>query len=397
MKADLSLACISTAIRGHLCDDLEGTAQQACEMLIRARFRVLPEVQSKESTMSFRNTVAALIIVAASATLTQGCSPENAPTQPQTSRASGVVFTADEQGNSISVIDLQTSKVETTPIPISPHNAQTSRDGRSLFAVGSSGGGHDMSGPGRLLGFNAAVVSSGPVFRVEVGRAPAHVIVDPQGTRAFVTNGGDNTVSVIDLAQRQTMKSIAVGKSPHGLRMSPDGGTIYVANTADGTVSVLNVQDLTEVARVPVGKAPVQVAFTPDGRYNYVSLRNENSVAVVDTASRRVIAKVPVGPGPIQLFALPNGREVYVANQGTEAAPGNTVSVIDTTSRKVVANIVTGAGAHGVAVSNSGDRVFVSNIFANTATIIDPVSRKVVDNVPVGRGPGGITFAAGKD
>ena len=363
---------------------------------------VQSEAQKRESAMNFRTTFAALLVAAGSVSLVQGCSSENAPSEPRSSGTSGVVFTADERGNSISVIDLRTSKVETTPISVSPHNLQTSADGRSLFAVGSPAGegGHmanAMDGPGRLLGFDAAAVSRGSVFNMAVGRRPAHVIVDPQGARAFVTNAGDNAISVIDLARRQTVKSIAVGKSPHGLRMSPDGKTIYLANTGEGTVSVIDVLGLVEIARIPVGKAPVQVAFTPDGRHCYVSLRDENSVAVVDTSIRRMIAKIRVGPGPIQVFALPSGREVYVANQGTEAVPGNIVSVIDTTSRKVIANIVTGAGAHGVVVSNSGDRVLISNSFANTVSVIDPVSRKVVGNVPVASGPGGITFRAAKD
>ena len=350
--------------------------------------------------MNFRKTLTALTIVTGLVTLAlaQGCSPKNAATRPQTI---GVVFTADERGNSISAINLQTGKVETTRIPISPHNLQTSKDGRSLFAVGApAGGGGDMTtgmaGPGRLLGFDAAAVSRGSVFDIPVGKAPAHVIVDPQGARAFVTNGGDNTISVIDLSRRQVVKSIAVGKSPHGLRMSPDGETIYVANTGDNSVSLVNVRELDEVARIPVGKAPVQVAFTPDGRRCYISLRDENGVAVIDTASRRVIAKIPVGPSPIQVFALPNGREVYVANQGTQAAPGTTVSVIDTATQKVVAEIVTGAGAHGIVVSTSGDRVFVANTFADTVSEIDPVGHRAVRSIPVGSGPGGITFAVGQ-
>lgn len=33
-----------------------------------------------------------------------------------------MVFTADERGDSISVVNLQTRTVETTPIPVSPHN-----------------------------------------------------------------------------------------------------------------------------------------------------------------------------------------------------------------------------------------------------------------------------------
>ena len=312
----------------------------------------------------------------------------------------GVVFTADEKGNSVSAVDLGTGTVATTPINVSPHNVQASSDGTMIFVVGSAtGASHAMPtamvGPGRLLLFAAASVSRGPVADIEVGRMPAHVVVDGAGTRAFVTNGGDNTLAVVDLAQRQVVKSVAVGASPHGLRISPDGRAIYVANTGDGTVSVISVESLSETARIPVGKGPVQVAFTPDGRQSYVTLRDENSTAVIDTVSQQVIAKVPVGPGPIQVFAAPNGREVYVANQGTRAAPGNTVSVIHTTSQAVVAEIVTGAGAHGV-VAGSGDRVFIANSFADTMSVINTATRKVLISVPVGAGPGGITFVPAK-
>ena len=316
---------------------------------------------------------------------------------PVATHEGGMVFAADERGQSISVIDPASGKVETVCVGIAPHNIQASSDGAMLFAVGIlAGEDHDMAAAmsirRRLLVLNSTAVARKPVADIEVGCMLAHVIVDKPGARAFVTNGGDNAVSVIDLAARQVVKSIAVGSLPHGLRMSPDGRTIHVANTGDGTVSVVNVADLAEIARIPVGKRPVQVAFTPDGRRSYVTLRDKNSTAVIDTASRQVIAKVQVGPGPIQVFAAPNSREVYVANQGTKAALGNTVSVIDTASQAVVAEIVNGAGAHGVVVSTSGDRVFIANTFADTMSVVDPATRQVVRSIPVGAGPGGITF-----
>ena len=51
----------------------------------------------------------------------------------------GYVFTANELGNSISRIDLSAGKVETTPVPISPHNVQITQDGSLLLAVGEIG------------------------------------------------------------------------------------------------------------------------------------------------------------------------------------------------------------------------------------------------------------------
>lgn len=336
--------------------------------------------------------VAGLVGASFLALLQSGCTKDS-------SQERGAIYSANEEGLSISVIDPETGKVETTSVGITPHNVQISHDGLMLLAVGSFPSEVDeememnMKRKGRLLIFDATNVSPGAVADIEVGRMPAHVIFGGEGNRAFVSNGGDNALSVVDLSQRRIIKTIPVGLSPHGLRMSPDGKVIYVANTGDGTVSVVGVADLAEIARIPVGKGPVQVAFTPDGKRSYVTLRDENSTAVIDTLSQRVIAKIRVASGPIQVFASPNGREVYVANQGVKTAPGETLSVIDTASEKVVAEIVTGAGAHGVVVNRSGNRVFVANAFANTVSVIDPVSRKVLRNVPVGRGPGGITFA----
>ena len=80
----------------------------------------------------------------------------------------GFVYTADERGNSVSVIDLSTGEVKTVPVRISPHNVQISRDGRLLLVVGMLAGsnmsdgqsnaekrGHAAMQRGRLLIFDA--------------------------------------------------------------------------------------------------------------------------------------------------------------------------------------------------------------------------------------------------
>ena len=262
----------------------------------------------------------------------------------------GFVYTADERGNSISEIDLGTGQVRTIATPISPHNVQVSRDGSLLLVVGEMEGMKEMKGMerGRLLIFDTGTMSVSGAADIEVGREPAHVIVDAQNRLAFVTNSMDNNLSVVDIQQKKVVATIPTGKMPHGLRMSPDGREIYVANVNDNSISVIGVAPSREVARIPVGKAPAQVGFTPDGRYVYASLRDANSVAVIDVVQRRKVATVEVGRNPIQVFVTPDGRFVYVANQGTETNPDNIVSVIETSNNKVVATIETGQGAHGV-------------------------------------------------
>jgi YVTN family beta-propeller protein len=312
------------------------------------------------------------------------------------SPTAGTVYTANENGNSLSAVNPSGQEVETVSVLISPHNVQVSADGRLLLAVGglaaeSAGHGHDEK-RGMLLVFDARALDRGPVSTVKVGRHPAHVVVDAAAERAFVTNSEDNSLSVIDLSQSRVVREIGTGESPHGLRIGSDGRELYVANVKGGSVSVIETAALREVARIPVGRAPVQVGFAPDGRRVYVSLRDENSVAVIDTSTRQVIAKVPVGRGPIQVFATPDGASVLVANQGTAEQPDDTVSVIDTATNRVAATIETGRGAHGVVVSPDGRQAYVSNILENSVSVIDVAARRVVRTVAVGEGPNGITF-----
>lgn len=323
--------------------------------------------------------------------------------RPIAARSPDAVFTANEKGASVSGFNSETGDIRTVPVSISPHNVEASADGRFIFAVGSpvSGhggqGGHDHSAdapPGRLLVLAANDLGRGPLAEIQVGRGPAHVVADSKGTRAFVTNSIDRSLSVVDLARGTTIGSVPLGASPHGLRLGPGGRTLYIANTGDGTVSIVDTARLVETARVSVGKAPVQVAVTPDGRRTYVSLRGENEVAVLDNQTRRVVGKISVGSGPIQLFVSPDGKEVFVANQGTEAAPGTTLTVIDVGRGETIAEIPTGAGAHGVSVSADGQRVYVANSFAHTVAVVDPAARRVLRTIRTGAGPGGITHVS---
>ena len=324
---------------------------------------------------------------------------------PQINSETGFVYVANEDGNSISVIDLSSGQVREIATGLMPHNVQISRDGRLLLAVGivpamAMAGNQvpmkmsaaEMKESGALLILDAGATAVDGAAEIKIGRHPAHVVIDAQGKLAYATNSEDNTISVIAVAQKKVVGEIKTGKFPHGLRLSPDGREIYAANVNDNSVSIIDTAKAKEVMRLPVGKAPVQVGFTPDGRQAYVSLRDENRVAVIDTALHKVIATVAVGRNPIQLFATPDGRFVYVANQGTETNPDNTVSVIDTATHLVTATIETGKGAHGVVISDDGRRVYVTNTVDDTVSVIDTATQKVIKSFKVGKGPNGITF-----
>src|SRR5260221_841414 len=85
---------------------------------------------------------------------------------------------------------------------------------------------------------------------------------------AYITNNGDNTVSVIDTATNTVVGSpIPVGSGPYGVAVTPDGSKVYVTNNSTanpGTVSVIATATNTVTAMVTIGPSPAGVAVNPD-------------------------------------------------------------------------------------------------------------------------------------
>ncbi|WP_169846809.1 ricin-type beta-trefoil lectin domain protein, partial [Rhodococcus marinonascens] len=80
-----------------------------------------------------------------------------------------------------------------------------------------------------------------------VGNTPAGVAVTPDGSRVYVINTGDDTVSVIDTATNTVVNAIPVGKLPNRVAITPDGSHAYVTNTLDNSVSVIAIDTGTSI------------------------------------------------------------------------------------------------------------------------------------------------------
>ena len=119
---------------------------------------------------------------------------------------------------------------------------------------------------------------------------------------------------------------LPAGVKPAGVAVTRDGSRVYVANFGDNTVSVL-AAGTGEPIRTPIvyGERPVGVAISPNGTRCYVANNGSNTVSVLDTTVNAVVAQVPVGAGPVGVVVTSDGRRACVAN-----GAANTVSLIDT-------------------------------------------------------------------
>jgi YVTN family beta-propeller protein len=227
-------------------------------------------------------------------------------------------------------------------------------------------------------------------------RSHARAHVRPQ--RAYVSNEDGNSITVLDLATRKPIKTIAVGKRPRGLRLSPDGRFLYVAlsgspkagpgvdesklpprdQRADG-IGVVDLQTLAWTRTLESGRDPEAFDVTPDGKTIVVSNEETAQASIVDVASGKVLAAVAVGEEPEGVTIHPDGRTVYVTSESASM-----VYAIDIPRREVVGSFATGGRPRAVAFSPDGARAFVTCEMGAVVTVADARKHVRLEDVAVG-------------
>jgi len=300
-------------------------------------------------------------------------------------------YVANFGSNSISVIDTSSNTVvSTVPVGSQPNGVAVTPDGTRAYVAN---GGGDV--------WVISTSNNTVLAKVVVGEYPTAVAITPDGTRAYVTRANGNSVSVIATSSNTVTATISVGTAPGGIAITPDGKSAYVTNvgTGSGPVSVIDTSSNTVTATVDLGNvAPVGVAVTPDGTRIYV-LDGYGNLSVIGTSSNTVVGTVSLAGNEISPFGLaitPDGTRAYVTRFAA-----NSIAVIDTSSNTVVGTVSLGAFPNGVAVTPDGKYAYVgTSIDATgngngTVSVIDTSSNTAVAMVGVGSTPYGLAFAPG--
>lgn len=257
--------------------------------------------------------------------------------------------TADKPGESVSVIDLETM----------------AEVGTVFLAPGSRPHGLKAISGNRLLvtaeGAKELVIAEPlrrrVVSRISLGREGSHMVVaNADATRAFVSNIGSGSVTVVDLLTEKVAGEIPTGEGAEGLDLRPGSGELWVANRGANTISIVDTKTLAVVATLPAKESPIRVKFTPDGRRALVSCSKSGNVAVFDASRRKEIRRVSLdhdhsfsersgkSPTPVGILIAPDGRRAWVASTNADV-----VSVLDLERLQVVDRIVAGHEPDGLA------------------------------------------------
>jgi 6-phosphogluconolactonase (cycloisomerase 2 family) len=172
--------------------------------------------------------------------------------------------------------------------------------------------------------------------QVATGRSPSDVAIDRNGWYVYVTNAGDDTLSVYfidpDSGRPKPVRGspFKTGKQPEFISLDPAARYAYVVNTGDDTVSVyryrsnvtpLVFETVQHGSPFATGKAPMAVEIDPTGRYAYIANAGSNDISAYrihhQTGALSALPGSPfkaAGRRPQSLASHPDGQWLYVAN-----------------------------------------------------------------------------------
>lgn len=245
----------------------------------------------------------------------------------------------DMKGKVIVMDALKGTIIKDIEVPAMNHNAAFSPNGKEIWTS-------QMEMKGKVLVYDAQSYTLKNT--ISVGMEPAEVTFSADGTRAYVANGGDNTLSVIDPVTKAVIKTIPVGANPVGAWVGYDG-KMYLDNEDGKSISVIDVASNTVVQTIQLGFMPGSAAHNP----------SRKELWVTDPE---------------------NGKVHYwtwdaAANQWVHRGIFNT-----------------GAGAHAVAFTNDGNVAYVTNQLAASVSVINIADHTKIKDVAVGKKPNGIVI-----
>ena len=137
---------------------------------------------------------------------------------------------------------------------------------------------------------------------MDVGRAPVHLALKPDGGEVFVSNSLSNSVSEIYASTDEVGDTYMIGEDPVMGLVTRDNSLLYEANLQSPDVTLYSIDDGKRIGAVHVGDGPTAMAFSGAGHLLFVVDSRSNDVAVVRTASKPEAGQVPL------FTMLPAGR-----------------------------------------------------------------------------------------
>ncbi|HEY6970266.1 MAG TPA: hypothetical protein VJA94_13750 [Candidatus Angelobacter sp.] len=270
--------------------------------------------------------------------------------------SNGNIYIADSGSNDVSIIPSgQVVVSQVVPVGARPVMVASSSNGNKAYVVN-----HDDNTV-TVIGTQ----DNNVIKTIPVGAQPIWGVMSDDGFDVFIVNQGDGTVSVIDTSLDIVITTINLNGTGPSATLVPNFADydnvrkrVYVTNPGDNSVTVIKADSInlgvtpqilpTFLAKITLSGSPMSVGAIGDGTRAYAALGqcpavagginhtnllanlagcNGNHVSVIDAIGLRESKVITVGSGAVSIAPSTDGTRVYVTN----AHDGN-ISIIKTST-----------------------------------------------------------------
>lgn len=213
-----------------------------------------------------------------------------------------------------------------------------------------------------------------------------YLAVDEINQHLFVSHG--SVVNVIDLKSNILITTIPDTKGVHGIAVANDLNKAFISNGKDNSVSIINLQTFELMAKVPIqGKNPDAILYDAFSKKVFTYNGKSNDATVLDAISNKELKSIALDGKPE--FSVTNSKGLVYVNIEDK----NEIKTIDATTLEVTNtwSIAPGEEPTGLAIDLETNRLF-SVCGNNKMVVVDALNGKIMKTIAIGEGCDGVAF-----
>ena len=157
-----------------------------------------------------------------------------------------------------------------------------------------------------------------------------HMAVDLKRQRLFVAELGNDSLGVIDLANRKLIRTITGLKEPQGVGYEPSTDMLYVANAGDGSVRLFEGSDYNSAGQIELGSDADNIRVDAAAERMFVGY-GSGALAVIDPSTRSRVGDISLEAHPESFQIDPDANQIFV-----NVPDARGIAVVDHVSQKQI-------------------------------------------------------------
>lgn len=206
-----------------------------------------------------------------------------------------------------------------------------------------------------------------------------YLTYDPAGQRLFITRGSH--VMVVDTNTLKVTGDIPDLSGIHGVALAPELNRGFISNGGDNTVTIFDLKTLKKLDSVKVGTRPDAILYEPYSKRVFTFNAASQDSTALDAATGKVVGTIPLGGKPE--FPASDGKGKLCVNIEDKSQ----IAQLDVTKLKVLNtwSIAPCEEPSALAMDQEHQRLF-AGCHNKMMAVVNASTGKVVTTVPIGQG-----------